>query len=393
MASIYRRGTYWWLKVGHPGGGKQLCFSLETEDPARARVLADLAQTRFDLMRPVYHELELPAKIRSFLGDSETNSEPNLNRPPEEPPPSLSSAPKEAAGQKRTPIRKVLASYTAYIRKENAPRHAANKLTHLRGFFGAGLLGEANGRVVFQGECLEDVEAEEIQRFVDGLGVGEKTRRHYRETFHHLFEFAMMRNLLLATNFRYPNPMAALPSYTPVNLVIRFLNEAEKENLYRVLAPHPSLNAAAHLMIEAGLRRAEALWLPRHALASDLSYMSIVNQTDPDSDEVGSLKTGSRPVTILPPLREFLRGYLPTLTGEWLVPSPTGKQWIGDNFGDAHRETLRARGLDFTCLHYRHTYATDRAREGWSLFRIAKEMGNSVAVVEKYYAAFVRPDA
>jgi hypothetical protein len=43
-------------------------------------------------------------------------------------------------------------------------------------------------------------------------------------------------------------------------------------------------------------------------------------------------------------------------------------------------------------LEYRHTYATQRAGEGWTLFRIAKEMGNSVAIVEQYYAAYIRAD-
>jgi hypothetical protein len=42
-------------------------------------------------------------------------------------------------------------------------------------------------------------------------------------------------------------------------------------------------------------------------------------------------------------------------------------------------------------LHFRHTYATRRAADGWPLFRIAKELGNSVAVVEEYYAGYVRP--
>lgn len=44
------------------------------------------------------------------------------------------------------------------------------------------------------------------------------------------------------------------------------------------------------------------------------------------------------------------------------------------------------------CLHFRHTYATQRAAEGWPLFRIAREMGNSVAVVEEYYAGYIRSD-
>jgi hypothetical protein len=388
MASIYRRGIYWWLKVGHPCGGKQLCFSLETDDAARARVLAEMAQKRFDLKRPMYQGLDLPVKIAEFLGEfSNSNAVA-----PEAPASVLAPAMQGQMQELRVPIAEVLGEYVGYIRSENASRHAANKLAHLRGFFGDGLLGKKSGEVRFKGACLEDVKAGDVRRFIENLPLGEKTRRHYRETFHHVFEFAMKNNHFVPLNFRYPNPMAALPSYLPTNMVIRFLDQHEKESLYQILAPQPSLLAAAHLMIEGGLRRAEALWLPRKALAPDLSYMSILNQLDRETDLVGSLKTGSRAVTILPGLSAFLEVYLPTLTGEWLVPSPTGKLWIGDNFGDAHRGALRAHGLDYTCLHYRHTYATERARAGWSLFRIAKEMGNSAAVVEKYYAAFVNPN-
>ncbi len=341
-----------------------------------------MAQKKFDLQRPIYQGLELPSKILKFLGGSSSSI-----APPEtvEEPVALDLRP-------RLPIAHTLAEYVAFIRSENAARHAENKVAHLRGFFGPGLLGTANGEIHFTGTCLEDVKVNDVRRYIEGLNIGTKTRRHYRETFHHLFEYAMKCEFLIPTNFRYPNPMGALPSYLSKNQVIRYLTPQEKENLFRVLAPFPSVHAGARLMIEAGLRRAEALWLPRQALSEDLTYMSIVNQIDPASDVESSLKTGSRPVTILPPLREFLQDYLPTLNGDWLVPSPTGKQWHGDNFGDAHREALQAAGLDYTCLVYRHTYATERAKSGWSLFRIAKEMGNSVAVAEKYYAAFVNPN-
>jgi len=117
----------------------------------------------------------------------------------------------------------------------------------------------------------------------------------------------------------------------------------------------------------------------------------VVNKVDKEKDIESSLKTGERPVVILPQLKALLEPYLEHLESEWLVPSPTGMQWIGENFGDKHRALLRAEGIHHTCLHYRHTFATQRAREGWSLFRIAKTMGNSIAVCEEYYAAFIDP--
>ena len=68
-------------------------------------------------------------------------------------------------------------------------------------------------------------------------------------------------------------------------------------------------------MIYAGLRRAEALWLTRDSIARDLSILSVLNRIDDDNDIESTLKTGERPVTILPPLRRILEEYLPRVKG------------------------------------------------------------------------------
>ncbi|MEI6562019.1 MAG: tyrosine-type recombinase/integrase [Verrucomicrobiota bacterium] len=218
-----------------------------------------------------------------------------------------------------------------------------------------------------------------------------KTKKHYREAFHALFEFAMKYTFFIPINFRYPNPMSALPTYHEKNRRIIFLTNAEVDHLLELLKPFPSVRVAVALMIFGGLRRAEALWLQIKDISQDLRFFSVINKVDAETDIESRLKTGERPVPILPPLKAILEEYLPTLETEWLVPSPTGLQWIGDNFGDKHRAILRDANLRYTCLHYRHTFATDRAKEGWSLFRIAKTMGNSIAVCEEYYAAFIDP--
>ena len=110
-----------------------------------------------------------------------------------------------------------------------------------------------------------------------------------------------------------------------------------------------------------------------------------------ETDIENSLKTGERAVTILPPLRRLLEAYLPTLRGRWLVPTPKGGRWNDDAFAKKLRKINGEAGLAWTALHFRHTYATQRAAQGWSLLRISHEMGNSVAIVAKYYAAYTRP--
>ena len=194
-----------------------------------------------------------------------------------------------------------------------------------------------------------------------------------------------------AVNFRYPNPMSALPTWHEKNRRIVFLKKAEADHLLEVLSPNPSVQIAVAIMIFAGLRRAEALWLTKSSVDPSLRFLSIVNKMDEEKDLESSLKTGERAVQISPSLKALLEPYLSGLASDWIVPSPTGLQWHGDNFGCKHRTLLKNHNLTHTCLHYRHTYATDRAREGWSLFKIAKSMGNSVAVCEQYYAAYVDP--
>lgn len=230
-----------------------------------------------------------------------------------------------------------------------------------------------------------------MQNFLEGLGVGRKTMRHYRETFHHFFEFCLKFYLYHPSNWHRPNPISALPSYVSRNRRIVFLTEAQVEEQIARLSCNAVMQMAVMIMIYSGLRRAEALWLTKDSLAPDLSFLSVLNRRDDDSDIESSLKTGERTVTILPPLRRALEKYLPSVSGRWMLPNGTGTRWRPDCFSKNLRALNQSYGLKWTCLPFRHTYATQRAAEGWSLFRISKEMGNSVAVVERSYAGYIRP--
>lgn len=199
--------------------------------------------------------------------------------------------------------------------------------------------------------------------------------------------------------------MSALPAYsTRKRKPIIYLKPDQIKNQFEVLRDCPPMLAAVHLMIHAGLRRAEALWLTRDCL-HDLEYFSVRTQYDtesgddleqgPETPEVGTLKTeaSTRSVSILPPLREFLEAYLPTLEGDWLVPNPwkSGQRWDKGNFSSALRKLNRKHSLRWNCLHYRHTYATARCAEGWNVWDLANEMGTSIAMIQKHYAAFLQP--
>jgi hypothetical protein len=308
------------------------------------------------------------------------------------------------------PIEEAAKAFLNYISKENAPETRANKVSMLRRFLGSKRAEKVVGPsksatrfgkhrtklgseadVSFRGTYLDEVSTAVMLNFIEKLQVSTKTARHYREFFHRFFEVCMLLDLYRPSNLHRPNPAAALPSYKNKKHRIVYLKPAAIVAQHQALSENPAIQMAVDIMIYAGLRRAEVLWLTRDSLDHGLTYIKVLNGFDEEEDEEGSLKTGERPVTILPTLRDALARYLPTLKSEWLIPTPEGKRWSKDGFSRRLGIINRKHKLRWTCNIYRHTYATQRATEGWPIFRIAREMGNSVAIVEKFYAAHVRP--
>ncbi|MDR3405866.1 MAG: tyrosine-type recombinase/integrase [Chthoniobacter sp.] len=409
MASIYQRRHTWWVQFYHPRSGRLTRGSLETHDKARAELLRQKIEIEVHRLTPRLQAVEIPAPVRELLGEPETIGvlaarplDSAGNFPAAQPPPA-SSAPTRAA---RAAIDEALKAYIAFIHIDNAPRHVENKLSMLRRFLGSERAEQFVAvdnpklrerrlkeptKAFFAGHFLDEITPLTLQEFFQQLSLSTKTKRHYREFFHHFFSFCLKSGLYRPENWHCPNPTSALPSYLSKNRRIIFLKPEEVEVQLETLRPYPAFHMAAALMIYAGLRRAETLWLMRDSIAPDLSFLSVLNRMDEDNDIESSLKTGERSVTILPPLRRVLEEYLPTLRGQWLVPSPKGTRWNDDAFAKRLRVHNQQANLKWSSLHYRHSYATQRAAQGWSLLRIASEMGNSVAIVAEYYAAYMRP--
>lgn len=45
--------------------------------------------------------------------------------------------------------------------------------------------------------------------------------------------------------------------------------------------------------------------------------------------------------------------------------------------------------MEWTCLDYRHTFGSQLARKGESLYKIPKLMGNSPEICRRHYAALI----
>lgn len=407
MASKFLRRQKWWIKFRHPETGRPIRESLETEDEARAELLRQRLELEVALLDPRFRAVEIPDRLREVIGLADGAAV--------EAPVAQVTAPQSAVipiaptPVRRTTIEEAVATYVRFITAENAPLHVENKVSILRRFIGVERVEKSGGPVktkrrrqkngepvpdpkpFFTGKYLDEITPMLVQEFIESRDLSRSTMRHQREMFHQFFEVCLRFDLLTPKNWHCPNPIAALPSYVTKNPEIIFLTPDEIEGQLAALESEPAIQMAAMIMIYAGLRRAEALWLTKDSIAHDYSSISVRIRRDDDTKS--TLKTPPRPVTILPPLRAALQRYVPGLSSKWIVPNANGGRWRPDCFTNELRDLNRKAGLSWNCLHFRHTYATQRASEGWNLFMIAKEMGNSVQVVERNYAAYVRPPA
>lgn len=253
----------------------------------------------------------------------------------------------------RTSIDDALRFYLKFCAQQNVGRQVENKISVFRAWIGVEriqriapykkkprCLHREHGASVagFKGTYLDEITALGTQAFLDSLRLSPKTKRHYREVLQHFIDVCLRFDLMHATNVYCPNPIGAVVSYARRNRVIQRMNNLEIAQQLDVLRENPELQLAVTIMIFAGLRRAEALWLTVDSISPDLSFLSVVNRADAEEDIENSLKTGARSVTILPRLRRVLEEHLPRARGPWLIPNAKGRRWNGDVF----RERVRA---------------------------------------------------
>jgi hypothetical protein len=94
-----------------------------------------------------------------------------------------------------------------------------------------------------------------------------------------------------------------------------------------------------------------------------------------------------------PPLeRACLDRYAPGRIADWYFPSPKGGRYDVDNFRRDLRVVNQEAGLPWACLIYRHTFGSQLAMKGESLYKNATLMGNSPEICRRHYTALM-PEA
>lgn len=247
---------------------------------------------------------------------------------------------------------------------------------------------------VIAAACLEDITVAQVSDFIRGrvekLGLQPKTANRYREVLRRLFSWSMEER-----GVRMPaggNPVTKVKRYKENAPEIRFLNIEEIVHQLEVLRGNPVLHAMVATYIYAGLRREEAIWLTLEDvdLAAGTPGVIRVRAKTVDGEYWEPKTKTNRVVPVSRALRQVLDGYSRSRAiSPWYFPSPKGKRWDPDNFSQTLRVINRAAGLPWSCLDYRHTFGSNLAMKGASLYKISALMGNSPEICRRHYAALL----
>jgi integrase len=299
----------------------------------------------------------------------------------------------------RTPIAEVLTGYVEHLRASKTAKSAQTDLYYLRDMLGPvcdGLKitsrkvgaksrkGQDRRRraQVIEAAYFEAITTANISEFVQAQmlsrGVKPKKANRYREIMSTLINWAMTQR-----GIRMPggtNPASAVQKYKGSPPEIRFLSLPQVKVQFAALVEHKQIQAIVAMLIYAGLRREELLWLT----VDDIDYGTgthgmIRVRAKSIGSESWKPKTGvNRAVPISSDLRAYLNLYKPrTSQHGWFFPSPGGQRWDCDNFSQDLRNLNRAAGFRFGCLDFRHTFGSQLAMANVSLHKISKLMGNS----------------
>jgi integrase len=316
----------------------------------------------------------------------------------------------------RTSIAGTVSAYVRHIRQVKTAKSAQTDIYYLRDLFGticdelkinsrkpslkakkkppkAGLDKRLKAPVI-EADCMEAIRTADITTFISAQvsrrGLAPKTANRYREILMRLFNWAMEQK-----NLRMPgdkNPASKVERYKEPAPTIRFLSMKQIEEQLDALADNLKLQAMVATLIYAGLRREEMLWLtPDDIDWSSGTFGLIRVRAKTVCNEFWQPKTKvNRAVPISSSLRHYLDKWkLKRGKGEWLFPNSANARYDPDNFSSDLRALNVEKGLLWTCLHYRHTFGSQLAMKGESLYKISKLLGNSPEICRRHYAALI----
>lgn len=254
--------------------------------------------------------------------------------------------------------------------------------------------GLGNKAPVIEADGLESIRTSDITTFISAQvarrGLAPKTANRYREILMRMFNWAMEQK-----NVRMPNdknPAAKVERYREPAPTIRFLTMKQIDEQLEGLAASMKYQAMVATLIYAGLRREELLWLTPDDIDWNAGTYGLIRVRAKTIDE--SFWQPKTKVNRAVPISSTLRVYfdkwrLKGGQGKWLFPNSVDGRYDPDNFSSDLRELNRVKGLPWTCLDYRHTFGSQLAMKGESLYKISKLLGNSPEICRRHYAALI----
>ena len=173
---------------------------------------------------------------------------------------------------------------------------------------------------------------------------------------------------------------------------ISFLTLKQIDEQLDALADDVQMQAMVATLIFAGLRREELLWLTPEDIDWTAGNSGLIRiRAKTVQGEKWQPKTKkNRGVPISSRLRTYLDKWrLKHHDGRWLFPNSEGNRFDADNFSRDLRAANAAHGLSWSNLDYRHSFGSQLAMKGESLYKIATLMGNSPAIAQRHYAALL----
>lgn len=317
---------------------------------------------------------------------------------------------------RKSSIGSVISAYARHIRAVKTPKSAQTDLYYLREAFGpvcdelvdigrrerkpkasAKKPPGADRRQRVQtisAPCFEAITTAQVAAFISSMkatrGHAPKTANRYREILIRLFNWSMTQHGIRMPGDR--NPAARVERYREAAPEIRFLTLAQITQQLAALEHKPKLQTMTAVLIYAGLRREEMLWLTHEDMDLNAGQHGMIRVRAKTID--GEAWQPKTKVNRAVPVSSTLRGYLDRWRamhpkGTWLFPSPDGHRWDPDNFSHDLRDANAKAGLVWSALDFRHTFGSQLAQKGESLFKIATLMGNSPEICRRHYAALI----
>jgi len=344
MASLYKRGKVWWIR--YSAEGRQRFESLHT------------ASKRVALKR--LQECELALDTETFHSRTRLDVETFLER------------------------------YYRHLEKSRPKKSFQNERNIIERFFDV-------VRVSRLEQVTKSIVTEYLQRQSEKGDWSPRTWNNYRSVLVVLFKYAIEYCDFRPDDPSHRNPALASPRKRKIpRHPIIYLARDDIRRQLDALKNHPQLQTMVAVLIFGGLRREEMTWLTKSDIGLDTGNIRICSK-EVDGESWVAKTNSDRRVPISDDLRDFLKAYEPPAGQPRYFPSPLGGRWHPDAFSKALEKRQRRHKLGYmsngtwkpyTCLHFRHTFATQLAARGTTLDRVAKLMGNSVVICERHYSAF-----